>query len=403
MSQGADGGAEKALRSLVDALEDEVTGLRDSARLRAVIEQAKGVLVERYKISPSEAFDRLRSISQKQNARLVDVAATVLGLAAPSDDGEAAAAEDADLPRQMQESSAVSEPWRSLRGREQVRVAAVGVAVESLAAATADGDAAADLLVELAGASEPDGVLIYAVTAGDCLDLLGGARYPGEVTDAWTHIPLTLDIPLVRCAQRGTPEIVVGAAAMLESYPSLTPEALYGYQAWLLAPVIDRKQVVGVVAMGWRSRHVVEEAERKRLLALVRRTGPVFLRTLSGREPVKRQLTGLLRLSRDPWLVLVPGEPSRRSLETMLIEAVAPEVPDSESWAGRRLLAAVPGLAEQHSLMLDLTRLLQDDALFVLAIDVPGTSGAPWDSHPGQLRAVRAGRRLVLTWREGGG
>lgn len=159
MSQGADGGAEKALRSLVDALEDEVTGLRDSARLRAVIEQAKGVLVERYKISPSEAFDRLRSISQKQNARLVDVAATVLGLAAPSDDGEAAAAEDADLPRQMQESSAVSEPWRSLRGREQVRVAAVGVAVESLAAATADGDAAADLLVELAGASEPDGVL----------------------------------------------------------------------------------------------------------------------------------------------------------------------------------------------------------------------------------------------------
>jgi len=45
--------------------------------------------------------------------------------------------------------------------------------VESLAAATEDGDVAAELLVELAGLTQPDGALIYAVRDGS-LDLLGG-------------------------------------------------------------------------------------------------------------------------------------------------------------------------------------------------------------------------------------
>lgn len=99
-------------------------------------------------------------------------------------------------------------------------------------------------------------------------------------------------------------------------------------------------------------------------------------------------------------MVLVPGSPTDREAESLIVEAAAPEIRGSQQWVGRRLLAAIPGLADDEALMLDLTRLLQDDALFVLTIDVPGTSGAPWDAHAGQLRAVRTGRRLVLTWRD---
>lgn len=396
---GGGTGSNESLRAVIDSLEGEIVGLRQSARLRAVIDQAKGVLAERHGISLSEAFDRLRTVSQQQNARLVDVAATVLGLTNPGDEGDVPAALDSELPRQTQTSAATSATWRSLRNRPDVRASAVGVVVESLAAATADGDAAAELLVELAGLTQPDGVLIYALRE-DHLDLLGSAKYPSEVTTGWSRVPLALDIPIAAAVRRGQPEVFDSPDAVLKAYPALTDEALYGYHSWLFAPVLDRAQAKGLVVMGWESPRDIDTAERDRLLALVNRTGPVFLRTLTGREPAKRQLSGLLRLSRDPWMVLVPGSSTDRAAESLVIEALAPEIPDSQQWAGRRLLSAIPGLADQPGLLLDLTRLLQDDALFVLNIDIPGTSGAPWDSHPGQLRAVRTGRRLVLTWRD---
>ncbi len=61
-------------------------GLRTAARFRSVIEQAKGILMERDGIGPEEAFAQLRALSQQHNARLVEVAATVVGVAIPSDD-----------------------------------------------------------------------------------------------------------------------------------------------------------------------------------------------------------------------------------------------------------------------------------------------------------------------------
>ena len=393
------GHEEDSLRPLVESLEREVAGLQESARLRGVIEQAKGVLVERYGISASEAFDRLRQMSQRENARLVDVAATVLGVAQPADDGAAVAVEEDSLPRQMQATAATSQEWQKVRAEPTTRAAAVGVVVESLAAATADGDAAARMILDLAGSSEPEGVLIYAARDG-ALEVLGAAGYPAEVTGTWSRVPLVLDIPITRCWKRRQHEVVSSRSEILDRYPSLSEGALDAYQSWLFAPVVDGSTAVGVVVMGWSSPRHLEEGEAQRLVALVDRAGPVVLGTLTGREPARDQLAALLRLNPDPWMVLVPADESTRAPETVLIEAVAPEVPDSASWEGRRLLAAIPGLATQHTLLTDLTRLLQDDTLYVLAIDLPGATGAPWDARVGRLRAVRAGRRIVLTWRD---
>lgn len=393
------GGADDPLFPLVQSLQAEVEGLRASGRLRAVIEQAKGVLVERYGITPGEAFNRLREMSQTENARLVDVAATVLGSAHPTENGEVAAVEEAALPRQMRTTSATSQLWRAARAEPTTRAAAVGAVVEALAAATTDGDAAASLIVDLSGSSQPDGVMIYTALDG-ALELLGASRYPQEVSEAWSRVPLSLDLPLTRCWHHREPELVTSADDLLQRYPSLTKEALYGYQSWVFAPVLEESRALGVVALGWTSPRAIDEDESRRLLALVRRAGPVLLRSLTGREPAKQQLAGLLRLSYEPWMVLVPSGQDARSPETLLIESVAPDVPDATTWAGRRLLAALPGLATHRTLLTDLTRLLQDDTLYVVAIDVPGTSGAPWDSHAGQLRAIRTGRRIVLTWRD---
>lgn len=53
---------------------------------RAVIEQAKGVLMAQTGCGPDEAFERLRSASQRENVKLRDVATRIVGSAAARSD-----------------------------------------------------------------------------------------------------------------------------------------------------------------------------------------------------------------------------------------------------------------------------------------------------------------------------
>lgn len=69
----------------VAAVRREIDGLAASLRLRTVIEQAKGVLAARHGITPDEAFERLRELSQQHNVRLAEVAATLVGVALPEE------------------------------------------------------------------------------------------------------------------------------------------------------------------------------------------------------------------------------------------------------------------------------------------------------------------------------
>jgi len=59
----------------------EVTQLRTAMESRAVIEQAKGVVIARDHCTPDEAFDILRRISQNRNAKLHDIARAVVDAA----------------------------------------------------------------------------------------------------------------------------------------------------------------------------------------------------------------------------------------------------------------------------------------------------------------------------------
>jgi len=61
--------AEGAARATTDA-----ENLRRAMASRAVIEQAKGILMERFKVTPDEAFTLLTHASQRSNVKLRDVA-----------------------------------------------------------------------------------------------------------------------------------------------------------------------------------------------------------------------------------------------------------------------------------------------------------------------------------------
>jgi AmiR/NasT family two-component response regulator len=52
----------------------EVQGLKQAIATRDVIGQAKGILMERYRITADEAFDQLRKASQRVNRKVHDLA-----------------------------------------------------------------------------------------------------------------------------------------------------------------------------------------------------------------------------------------------------------------------------------------------------------------------------------------
>ena len=60
-----------------DALEEMSRNLHQALSSRDVIGQAKGILMERLRITPEEAFDALRRSSQRLNVKLREVAATL--------------------------------------------------------------------------------------------------------------------------------------------------------------------------------------------------------------------------------------------------------------------------------------------------------------------------------------
>jgi response regulator NasT len=77
--EAVQGAIEVALRRYEEAtrLETKVEQLESALERRAVIERAKGILMERHAVDERAAFELLRDHARAQSRRVVDVAATV--------------------------------------------------------------------------------------------------------------------------------------------------------------------------------------------------------------------------------------------------------------------------------------------------------------------------------------
>jgi response regulator NasT len=75
------GAIEVAMRRHAETvrLTEQVDRLESAIERRALIERAKGILMERHGISEREAFDRLRNHARSHNRTVVDVAGAVTG------------------------------------------------------------------------------------------------------------------------------------------------------------------------------------------------------------------------------------------------------------------------------------------------------------------------------------
>jgi len=385
---------EAPLAQTVAALGKEVRDLRAWARMRAVIEQAKGVLVERHGITLDEAFARLRRMSQEHNVRVVEVAATVVGVAIP--EPEDADLGDRILEEQLPVSPATSRTWRTLREQPDVRAGVVTAVMDAVASSTDTGHEAAELVLDLLEAHEVAAVTIYRKSPDGSLRLVGQVNVPGDLASSWRSIPPSTDIPMVRSILDEAALFWGDREERLREYPQLSQTASVGFEATGTVPVVDHGEVVGVIGLIWQSRQSFDDDRRAAITRAVQRVAPLLMRNLRASDPELEWLNALMGLHLDPWLLLDVVVDSQGAPSGLVVQDVAAGVAGGQAWLGRRVLEIWPFMAQ------DGTR----EALMGLArtggawsTTINQQSPAPWGSPGSIVRAVRLGQRIALLWR----
>lgn len=380
------------------ALRREIEGLRAASRLRAVVEQAKGVLVARHGISLDEAFDRLRQLSQQNNVRLVEVAATLVGVSVP----DTAGLPDDLAARLLDElaplSTETSTSWQTLRQQPDVKAGTATALLDSIASSTGDGDQAARLILDLMSSLQVKAVSMFRVSADGALRLVGQVGFPGDLISAWRSIPLSMDVPYCRAVNDRTPVLMRDRQTRLETFPALG-SVTSAYEATAVIPVTDAGAVIGVVGLGWAGARDFDEQQEQEIISSIGRVGPLLLRHVAAADPELAWLDAVLAVHFDPWVLLdvVPGQ--GEAVRDFVVHSVSSRAGVGTAWLGRRLLELWPSTASTETVAVlgDLTR-----RGGTWTTTIAERSDLPWGAPGVQLRAVRLDRRVVVVWRRGG-
>lgn len=382
------------LAETVASLGKEVRDLRASARMRAVIEQAKGILVERHGITLDEAFARLRAMSQEHNVKLIEVAATVVGVAIP--EGEAADFAEAFVDGQLPASGSTSATWKALREEPEVKAGVVTAVMEALASATDQGTEAAQLLLEMLEQHGVAALTMYRTSVDGSLRLVGHVNIPGDLVSSWRSVPPSTDIPFVRSVVDNVALFWGDRAERIAEFPQVARTGSAGFEATATIPVVDDGVVIGVVGLIWRTREDFDELRQHAITRAVQRVAPLLMRNLRAADPELDWMNTLMRLHLDPWLILDPvvnasGEPT-----DFVVQEVAANVAEGGQWLGRRFFEIWPFLADDGTGEA-LKQLAKTGGSWSMTVTVPST--APWGGPGSILRCVRLGSRLALLWR----
>lgn len=251
--------AETLLLATVDRLRNEVDGLRHAMRSRAVIEQAKGMFMERYGCTDDEAFTRLSRFSQQTNLKLADVAFALVSSGRPEGPEHPEPADSeatAPSPRQIRAAArrrkdhrlghrATGDPLLADRVRDRGR----WVRLRSELLSAGSGHEVVDAVRGAIDIWPPSTVVLAAVDMSGALVLLGHHGVPAAVAVRWHRLPLDLPLPVCEVAR-------TGQGAWWDGSTPHRPEGLgFGIpDAWALATVLALRRhdrVVGVLALTW--------------------------------------------------------------------------------------------------------------------------------------------------------
>ena len=362
----------------------------------APIQAASDVLVERHGISLDEAFSRLRSMSQEHNVKLVEVAATVVGVALPED--EAPESAEILVDEAFPASEATSATWKTLREQPDVKAGVVTAVMDAVASATDEGSEAAQLLLELMEPSGAAALTMYRTSVDGSLRLVGHVNIPGDLVSSWRSVPPSTDVPFVRSVVDNVALFWGDRAERIAEFPQVARSGSAGFEATATIPVVEEETVIGVIGLIWRDRQTFDDLRKRSITKTVQRVAPLLMRNLRAADPELDWMNTLMRLHLDPWLILDIVQNSQGQPTDFVVQDVASNVAGGGDWLGRRLFEIWPFLAEDGT----------GDTLMQLArtggswsVTIAEESAAPWGVPGGILRSVRLGLRVALLWRTG--
>ncbi|MCS0637936.1 SpoIIE family protein phosphatase [Streptomyces sp. LP05-1] len=295
------------LAATVERLRREVRAAHAAADGRALIELAKGVLVERLRCGPAEAGRQLADLAEQAGVSRLELAADIINRTARDRLSEAAS-----------EFVSATDPAGDDAADEAADEAAAAVRLrtaESGALAAGDTQAVAQSLLEHALAPlGATAVAIWAAGPDASLTLAGHAGFPAEEATRWRYVPPGVATVARRAlterravrytslAEPGVPSI--GAAAVPEGGRVAVPAGTGG-------------RILGVLEMCWPEPLAPQPPQIERqiealaeLCAHTLEAGPAVLPAAAGpADAVQRDVAELVDLAdglHDPALVLLP-------------------------------------------------------------------------------------------------
>jgi PAS domain-containing protein len=410
---GDAGGDELSWAARVQRLEGEVAGLRRAMRTRGLIEQAKGMLAERFSCDPEEAFGYLSRLSQDANVRVVDIAADVVG--SPRLDSPDAEQPDGDQGEPAESRQAARAASRAVAappaGRREAPVVTPLPADLSrrFRRAVAAAQAAASL-PELADTLLRDGLatlhgsaaVIYQWEADGGLRLVGAAGWPAEAASDWQRIPSGVKTAIGQVLRLGRPLWLTGAE---QEYLLIGPGV-----ARAIFPVRVGERVTGGIELIWPQARTFDELEQRYLGALATAAEREAARLWDGATGTASPmgegpswLSIVLDVAYEPVQVLSPVRDESGTVVDFVIDHVNTAAAEgtgrpARDVVGRRLLDLYPYLLPNG--VFDSYRRVLEDGVGFRGDAVPETVVA--NGRQQQIvisrRAARLGDGLVVSW-----
>ncbi len=341
----------------VQRLEAEVDGLRRAMRSRAVIEQAKGFLSAALNCGLDEAFGHLARLSQHENLRVAEVAARIIGAAAPT-------AEEPKPVEPPQVDARLFDPLTYLHGgparpaeeeepagsldlpvlpaETRIRLQTAAAAIQSAGTLT---ELADRLLGEGTGWLEAEAVMIWTSEPDGALRMAACAGIPPQVASDWQRIPSRVKAPVREAISLDAPIWLDGRQP--HDYVIMREGA-----AAASLPLRHGGRPFGGLVILWNEPHAYPDPERRYLTALAALAGRQFRklgRSGDGTAVPGHWLQGVLDALPVATFLLAPVRESGTIVD-FVIDYASPASGEPEQrvpaeLVGRRLLDVRPHLA----------------------------------------------------------
>lgn len=331
-------GSASSLAATVERLRREIQQSQATADGRALIEMAKGVLVERLHCGPAQAARQLDTLAEKTGVALLEVAADLVSQAARD---KVSAALGEFVPRTADS----EEPSTALRMRT----------AESGLLAAGDTQRVAESVFEHALAPlGATAVAIWAAGTDASLSLVGFAGIDAYEAERWRYVPPGVATPAGQALSARAP---IWFEDLSESGPPSIGARTGGRAAF---PAGTGGKLLGVLEVCWpRPIEPQPPAIQRQLEALAELCAHTLDSGLSARQVQDRpDVTDLVRLADslfDPALVLLPRRDAQGELADFHIHHVNTCFVDPAGRprgliAGATLLEAYPMAAQQGRL-----------------------------------------------------